>query len=466
MVNAAPFTRFSPCINPDEDAVAVIINCKEAVENIESGGVAVNNNCEDAAENSESGGVAVNNYCEVVAVNNNCEDVVDNTESGGVAVKNNCEDAADSESGGVAVNNNCEDAADSVSGGVAVNNNCEDAVAVIINCEEAVDNIESGGVVVNNNCEDAAENSEFGGVAVNNYCEDVVDNTESGGVAVNNNCEDAEINVMSGGVAVNNNCVNAAVNSESGGVAVNNNCKDAAVNNGNIQCGDVRNGIGKKKVKGIRRAGMNKRLTKNIKIMYSNIQGFTGKKSSITDIFHSIDCDVCMLVETMTTRVKIEGGRSICPNKSVGQNVAIVLGSRLSGCPTMKLFDPNDDINMLGIRIEVAKNNCLRLYTAHLKQISTNDKDVIRTQFEEIRCQFNNAAICREGMILMCDANVHVGGAGIPLSHDKQDWAGAELLELIHEEGLFLVNGMDKCRGVVTRIDPRNGTETKTWLYV
>ncbi len=211
---------------------------------------------------------------------------------------------------------------------------------------------------------------------------------------------------------------------------------------------------------------MNKRITKQIKLVYSNVQGFTGKKTSVTEIVQSLDCDICMLVETMTTRVKVEDMKSICPSKSVGQNVAILVGSRLIGCPTMKLYEPNEDVNMLGIRVELAKNNRVRFFTAHLKQISANEKDQIRTQFEEIRSQFHNAAACREGMILICDANVHVGKSGIPLCNDKQDWAGAEFLEIMNEEGLYLVNGMDICSGVVTRIDPRNGTKSTIDLVV
>ena len=79
---------------------------------------------------------------------------------------------------------------------------------------------------------------------------------------------------------------------------------------------------------------------------------------------------------------------------------------------------------MIGIRIELAKNS-VQIHTAHLKKLSTNSKDTVRIQFEEIRAQFKNAALCNEGMILACDANVHVGDS-IPLCKDKQDWAGAQ----------------------------------------
>ena len=62
-----------------------------------------------------------------------------------------------------------------------------------------------------------------------------------------------------------------------------------------------------RKNKRIRRSKMYKRITKQIKILYSNIQGFTGKKNSIQDIMRVVDCDVCLLTETMTTNIKING---------------------------------------------------------------------------------------------------------------------------------------------------------------
>ena len=58
-----------------------------------------------------------------------------------------------------------------------------------------------------------------------------------------------------------------------------------------------------------------------------------------------------------------------------------------------------------------------------------------------------------------CDAYVHVGGA-IPGCGDKQDWDGVELLKLVDNEGLYLLNREELCTGLVTRIDPRNGTRS------
>ena len=210
---------------------------------------------------------------------------------------------------------------------------------------------------------------------------------------------------------------------------------------------------------------MNKRVTKEIKIIYSNIQGFTGKKESIQEIIERSNCDICLLTETMTVNVKLSGMKCITSKKSVGQNVAIILRGQMAGNVPMKLYDPNEVINMLGIRLEVAKNNYQRFYTAHMKQVSINDKETIRNQFEEIKGQFRQASISKEPMLLICDANVHVGD-GIRGCKDKQDWAGLEFLQMIECEGLYLVNREDVCEGVVTRIDPRNGTKSTLDLVV
>ena len=61
---------------------------------------------------------------------------------------------------------------------------------------------------------------------------------------------------------------------------------------------------------------------------------------------------------------------------------------------------------------------------------------------------------------MIMDANVHVGSAGISGCKDKQDWAGKMLLSLLKDEGIILLNDRDLCKGMVTRVDPRNGTES------
>ena len=210
---------------------------------------------------------------------------------------------------------------------------------------------------------------------------------------------------------------------------------------------------------------MNKRLSKTINIVYSNIQGFVGKKDSISEIIESLDCDVCLLAETMTTNVKIEGMKCITSKESIGQNVAMILRGKVNGLPALKLYEPNDTVDMMGIRLELAKNNYKRIYTAHMKQLSTNSRDSIRDQFFEIAHQFKQAALCKEGMILICDANVHIGRE-IPGCQDVQDWAGAEMLHMIREEGLHLLNSEKLCEGIVTRVDPRNGTKSTLDLAI
>ena len=168
----------------------------------------------------------------------------------------------------------------------------------------------------------------------------------------------------------------------------------------------------------------------------------------------------------MTLNVKFEGMKCITAKKSTGQNVAIILRGSAAGIVPMKLYEPNEIINMLGVRLEIAKNNHKRVYTAHLKQMTTNEKEAITNQFEEIRQQFKQADKSGEGMLLICDANVHVGGAGIPGCRDTQDWGGVEMLKLINSEGLYLVNREELCKGVVTRVDPRNGTKSTLDLAI
>ena len=101
-----------------------------------------------------------------------------------------------------------------------------------------------------------------------------------------------------------------------------------------------------------------------------------------------------------------------------------------------------------------------------MKQQSTTSRDDIKIQFDEIKNQFRSANFGHEPMLLICDSNVHVGGIEIDGCKDAQDWGGKELMAMVKEEGLILVNSLDLCEGVVTRVDPRNGTESTLDLAI
>ena len=215
----------------------------------------------------------------------------------------------------------------------------------------------------------------------------------------------------------------------------------------------------RRKKKKCRRSKVKKNDSKMINIVYANIQGVRGKVTSLKHVMSNCNADIILLAETMTRNVKIEGCRCINPTTSVGQNVSIILRGKFCSYRRMRLFEPNDSINMMGIRVEVDGLG-LRFYTAHLKQQSTNSRDDIKVQFDEIKMQFRSAGTGREPMLLVCDANVHIGGNVIKGCNDVQDWGGKELWSMIQEEGLSLLNATDICSGVVTRVDPRNGTES------
>ena len=204
--------------------------------------------------------------------------------------------------------------------------------------------------------------------------------------------------------------------------------------------------------------------SKEICVMYSNIQGVRGKKTSLKHVIDSAGVDVVMLAETLTRKVCLENYKCINPKNSVGQNVSIILTNYCNG-KQMKLYEPNQTVNMIGVRLEI-NGTGLRFHTAHLKQLSTNSRDDIRDQFDEMKNQFRSANSGREPMLMVFDANVHVGGSGIKNCSDNQDWGGKCLLSLIQEEGLTLINDLDICNGLVTRVDPRNGHESTIDLAI
>ena len=167
----------------------------------------------------------------------------------------------------------------------------------------------------------------------------------------------------------------------------------------------------------------------------------------------------------MTRNVTMKGCQSVCPEKSVGQNVAVLLCGKLSGCKKMKLYEPNPTVNMIGVRIEMNQTG-IRFYTAHLKQQSTTSRDDIASQFEEIKRQFCSAREGREAMLLVFDANAHVGPEIIKGCQDTQDWGGKMLMKMVIDNGLTIVNGLDLCQGIVTRVDPRDGAKSSIDLAI
>ena len=54
-----------------------------------------------------------------------------------------------------------------------------------------------------------------------------------------------------------------------------------------------------------RRSRKKKQNDTVINVVYSNIQGVTKKKESLTHIMEELECDVCLLAETMTRTVKL-----------------------------------------------------------------------------------------------------------------------------------------------------------------
>ena len=223
-------------------------------------------------------------------------------------------------------------------------------------------------------------------------------------------------------------------------------------NDNNNNDNDNNNNSYKKKI----RRSKKKNSVESMTIVYANIQGLTKKKESLAVILEELECDVCLLAETMVCKAKVDGARCITASKSVGQNVCIIVRKTVMNNKIVKLYDPNEIANMIGIRVDMVYNS-LRIYTAHLKQQSTNTRDEIKDQFEEVRKQFQNATCSNESIVMVFDANVHVGDTCIKGCPDKQDWGGKLLMQIVEEENLIVLNMEDICTGVITRIDQRNG---------
>ena len=108
--------------------------------------------------------------------------------------------------------------------------------------------------------------------------------------------------------------------------------------------------IGPKKKK-VRRSRKGKKKYEILNILYSNIHGIARKKESLQYIMEELDCDICLLAETMTKTVELNGCRCINPSKSIGQNVNIIIRNTVIDNDIIKLYEPNELVNLMGIRI-------------------------------------------------------------------------------------------------------------------
>ena len=75
-----------------------------------------------------------------------------------------------------------------------------------------------------------------------------------------------------------------------------------------------------------------------------------------------VDCYKCLL----TDDYKCENARNEVHNskKSVGKNVAIILRNHIVGMVPMRMYEPNEVINMSDIRIGIA-NITIKDFTQH-----------------------------------------------------------------------------------------------------
>ena len=105
-----------------------------------------------------------------------------------------------------------------------------------------------------------------------------------------------------------------------------------------------------------RRSKVKRNRNKEIIVMYANIQGVRGKLTSLKHVMSETGADIIMLAETMTRNVSIEGCQCINPKVSVGQNVSIILAGKVCNSKKMKLYEPNESLNMIGIRVEINKS--------------------------------------------------------------------------------------------------------------
>ena len=190
--------------------------------------------------------------------------------------------------------------------------------------------------------------------------------------------------------------------------------------------------------------------------MYTNIRGFKGKKSSLTEILNENKPHLFFLTETQMrtdSNEQIDGytffGRK--REGKIGGGVAFLARNDIKNSLMTHYSERNIEIIWTSIRRK--GNPPFFIGTYYGKQETRTNKEEIEKEMEllmeEIEEQKNEGEI-----LLTMDGNAKIGLLGENVSRN-----GKLLLKLIEETNLVIMNKSEKCKGRITRQNTKNKDE-------
>ena len=121
---------------------------------------------------------------------------------------------------------------------------------------------------------------------------------------------------------------------------------------------------------------------------------------------------------------------------------------------------PERNIEIIWVSVRRTKMPPVIIGTYYGKQESRTSKEEIQKEMQLLNEEINERKKDGE-IILAMDGNAKIGLIGEDISRN-----GKELLSLVNRTGLFIVNGTEKCDGIITRQNPNNLAEKSVIDFV
>ena len=207
----------------------------------------------------------------------------------------------------------------------------------------------------------------------------------------------------------------------------------------------------KKRKPGRRAKGNNDKEKVDIKIIHSNVDGYTSKKESINEIVEKEKPDIMTLNDTnLKGKLKVKIPNYFSYNKTRDKNkggVSTVVANHLKHS-TMKVTEGKEDDEYIVTRFEntVPALNIINIYGT--QESRTNDGEIERSWLRLMK-DVSEIEDRNEALLIIGDMNRKVGNDeyGVKGNKDKISYGGQLIRNMIKERQYVLINNLDLAVG-------------------
>ena len=200
-----------------------------------------------------------------------------------------------------------------------------------------------------------------------------------------------------------------------------------------------------------------------LKIMYTNIRGFKGKKSSLIEQLNAEQPHLFLLTETLLQTdfdVQIEGYRFFGRARASKHGGGVAILAREDICKNIIPHISDRDIEIIWVSYKVRKCPPVFVGCYYGKQETRCTKEEITIEMgnlsEEIQENLNEGEV-----IIFMDGNGKIGLLG-----EEKSRNGKMLEEVFTAHNLTLLNKNQKCVGKITRQNTNNASEVSAIDFV